>query len=152
MLDNIARLRKVASAHKEDSYVLQIFLVGLYAEWEGAIKWEIDRLVEKCNQHNTTRFKMERRYFKTDNRTLNNEQFKQLWQTIFGDGKPPIALVKESFFKQRNSYAHGVFNKYQLEYSQYEEYCQQVIQTLDIFRDEIYHYIENEKYLENDTH
>ena len=144
------KLKKIASQNKHDDYFLQVCLLGLYSEWEGGIKKQVDELIGHCNEANKTVYEIDRRYFFTT-RNLNNEEFKKLWKKIFDEeidrGIERDFEIENSFFKQRNKYAHGDFESMSLEYDQFKNYCKQITLILEKLADKIDDFIERKKYI-----
>ena len=144
---NVAKLKKIAFQHKADVYFLQICLLGLYSEWEGGIKRKIDAFLEEVNKQNKTKFKIEKERF-FNSRILNHEEFKKVWNAVFGVDYEKGCLIDSSFFKQRNKYAHGNFSSMELEYRQFEKYANDINKMLCCFEEEIDNFIKNGEYLE----
>lgn len=142
---NIAKLQKIASQNKKDTYLLQVSLLGLYSEWEGGIKRKIDELLEKVNERNQTKFRLEKEIF-FGNRNLNHEEFKKIWKKIF-DKSYEGESIKSSFFEQRNRYAHGDFESMKLQYRDLQNYFTQIKNIFSCFEAQIDSFIEMEEYI-----
>lgn len=146
-MHNIEKLQNIAFQNQGDTYLLQVVLVGLYSEWEGGIMRKIDELLEKANEHNSTKFKLkEEIFFGGRNRNINSDEFKKVWEGIFNE-KYKYDNISSSFLKQRNKYAHGDFESTTLDYEELQGYFAEVTKIFSHFETKVDDFIERRGYI-----